>query len=82
MKSILVPIDGSPHAGRALDIACDLANANGAEVKLVHILLRDRDPGELLEACRPRRVSRRSTSPRGCKRHDEAPAPELQRSIS
>ncbi|MEM7226061.1 MAG: universal stress protein [Pseudomonadota bacterium] len=75
MKSILVPIDGSPHAGRALAIACDLARAHGAQLKLFHILLRDRDPGELLRLPAAGRLPEQHTAE--LKRHHEAPAPEL-----
>ncbi len=35
-KSILVPVDGSDHALRALDVACDLAQKYGATLRLVH----------------------------------------------
>ncbi len=35
-KNILVPIDGSDHAMRALDVACDLAQKYGATLRLVH----------------------------------------------
>lgn len=75
MKSILVPIDGSPHADRALAIACDLARANGAEIKLLHVLLHDRDPGELLRLPAAGRL--RAEVAAQLKRQHEAPAPEL-----
>ena len=35
-KNILVPVDGSDHALRALDVACDLAQKYGAALRLVH----------------------------------------------
>jgi nucleotide-binding universal stress UspA family protein len=35
-KNILVPVDGSDHALRALDVACDLAQKYGATLRLVH----------------------------------------------
>jgi nucleotide-binding universal stress UspA family protein len=35
-KNILVPVDGSGHALRALDVACDLAQKYGATLRLVH----------------------------------------------
>jgi universal stress protein A len=35
-KTILVPIDFSAHAERALDYACELASKVGATVRLVH----------------------------------------------
>ncbi|MHA1564178.1 MAG: universal stress protein [Alphaproteobacteria bacterium] len=75
MKSILVPVDGSPHAGRALDIACDLARASGVEVKLLHIMLRDRDPGELLGMPAAARLDAGITAE--LKRQHEVPTPQL-----
>lgn len=75
MKSILVPVDGSPHAGRALDIACDLALRNGAEVNLLHILLRERDPGDLLRL--PAAARLQPDVAAALKHYDEAPAPTL-----
>jgi nucleotide-binding universal stress UspA family protein len=35
-KNILVPVDGSDHALRALDVACDLAQKYAATLRLVH----------------------------------------------
>jgi nucleotide-binding universal stress UspA family protein len=35
-KNILMPVDGSDHALRALDVACDLAQKYGATLRLVH----------------------------------------------
>ena len=37
MKHILVPIDGSEHAFKALDIALDLAERSAAQVTLLHV---------------------------------------------
>jgi nucleotide-binding universal stress UspA family protein len=34
---VLVPLDGSPHAERAVPLALDLAVAEGAEVELLHV---------------------------------------------
>jgi nucleotide-binding universal stress UspA family protein len=48
MKIILVPTDGSVAATKALDIAFDLGEKHGAKVKLLHVLLRDKEPHELL----------------------------------
>jgi nucleotide-binding universal stress UspA family protein len=36
IRNILVPIDFSPHADRALDYALDLAKAFGARIHLLH----------------------------------------------
>ncbi len=48
MKRILVAIDGSRAADKALDVALDLAVQHQAEIKLLHVLLRDKEPQELL----------------------------------
>lgn len=50
-KHILVPVDGSEHAGRAVEIAGDLAKHYGAKVTLLHVLTRAggyQVPSELL----------------------------------
>lgn len=38
MNKILVPIDGSDHARRAIACACDLASRYGATVCLLHVV--------------------------------------------
>ena len=48
MKTILVPTDGSVAAEKALDLALDLARQHQATIKLMHVLLRDKEPDELL----------------------------------
>jgi nucleotide-binding universal stress UspA family protein len=48
MKTILVPTDGSAAAEKALDLALDLAEKHGATINLLHVLLRDKEPNELL----------------------------------
>ncbi len=48
MKIILVPTDGSAAAEKATNLALDLAQHHGAEIKLLHVLLRDKEPDELL----------------------------------
>jgi len=48
MKTILVPIDGSDVSEKALELALDLAERHHAQVKLLHVLLRDKEPEELL----------------------------------
>jgi len=37
-RQILVPIDGSPTAGRGLDLAVQLASLSGARLRIVHVL--------------------------------------------
>lgn len=48
MKTILTPTDGSATADKALDLALDLAECKGAKIKLFHVLLRDKEPEELM----------------------------------
>lgn len=47
-KTILVPIDGSDHAGKAVVIASDLAVKYGARLVLLHVVSGDKVPEELL----------------------------------
>ncbi len=49
MQTILVPVDGSGHALKALRIACDLSEKYGGRIALLHVLTEGRRPGELLE---------------------------------
>ena len=46
-RRILVPLDGSDHAAKALAVALDMAVARGAELLLLHVLLRAAEPEEL-----------------------------------
>ena len=48
MKTILVPIDGSDVSEKALEVALDLAERHNAQVKLLHVLLRDKEAEDLL----------------------------------
>lgn len=48
MQSILVPTDGSEAAEKAFGVALDLALQHGATIKVLHVLLRNKEPGELL----------------------------------
>lgn len=48
MKTILMPTDGSSAADKALDLALDLAKLHDASLKILHVLLRDKEPWELL----------------------------------
>ena len=48
MPTILVAIDGFATADKALDVAFELARQRKAKVKLLHVLLRDKEPEELL----------------------------------
>lgn len=38
IKNILVPVDGSGHSKKALELACDLAGKYGAELHLLHVV--------------------------------------------
>jgi nucleotide-binding universal stress UspA family protein len=46
IRRILISTDGSPHAGRALDFAADLASKYGATLHLVHVLQHTKVPDE------------------------------------
>lgn len=48
MKTILVPTDGSEPAEKALELALDLAEKHNADLKLLHVLLRDKEPAEIM----------------------------------
>ena len=47
MHTILVAVDGSSHALKALQIACDLAEKYGGRIALLHVLVEGRRAGEL-----------------------------------
>ncbi len=49
MNTILVPVDGSGHAFKALRIACDLAAKHGGRIALLHVLAEHRSADEFLE---------------------------------
>lgn len=48
MSAILVPVDGSVHALKALRIAGDLADKYGGKIVLLHVLVPDRKAGRIL----------------------------------
>ena len=48
MQTILVAVDGSKPAGKALEVALVLAKQHKAKIVLLHVLLRDKEPEELL----------------------------------
>ncbi len=48
MKTILVPTDGSLFAIKALNVALDLTRAHHATIKLLHVLMRGKEPVQLL----------------------------------
>jgi len=37
ISNILIPVDGSTHSKRALELGCDLAHKYGAAVHLIHV---------------------------------------------
>lgn len=49
MYTILVPVDGSGHALKALRIACDLAAKHGGRIALLHVLAEQRSADEFLK---------------------------------
>lgn len=48
MNTILVPVDGSKHALKALHIACDLADKYNGRIVLLHVLAESRRADELI----------------------------------
>jgi nucleotide-binding universal stress UspA family protein len=48
MSAILVPVDGSTHALKALRIACDLAEKYGGVIALFHVVVPGRQAGKIL----------------------------------
>ncbi|UCF91623.1 MAG: universal stress protein [Desulfobacterales bacterium] len=49
IRKILVPIDGSVHAGKAIEFAAHMARQNGASVHLLHIIQPAKIPAALLD---------------------------------
>ena len=47
MKKILVPVDGSEHASKAIEFAADMARQNNATVHLLHVVKKTKPPKEL-----------------------------------
>ncbi|MCS7261464.1 MAG: universal stress protein [Anaerolineae bacterium] len=48
-KKLLVPVDGSPYANRAVDMAVGLAKCCGSSIMLVHVIRDLSLPREILE---------------------------------
>lgn len=48
MNTILVPVDGSSHAMKALHIACDLAEKYNGRIALLHVIVEHRSSRDLL----------------------------------
>jgi nucleotide-binding universal stress UspA family protein len=57
IKKILVPIDGSDHAKKAVQYASDLALKYDAGVHLVHVVHEPKIPEELLEYVREENIN-------------------------
>lgn len=49
MSAILVPVDGSVHALKALRIACDLGDKYGGRVVLLHVIVPRRKTARILD---------------------------------
>lgn len=47
IQNILVPVDGSAHADRAVELAADLADKYGGRLVLMHVLLSGHVPDEI-----------------------------------
>jgi nucleotide-binding universal stress UspA family protein len=48
IKKILVPVDGSGHASRAIEMAANLASQYDAVIHLIHVVTRTKIPDELI----------------------------------
>jgi nucleotide-binding universal stress UspA family protein len=57
IKTVLVAVDGSDHAEKALDLAADLAAKYRARLVLLHVLMRDATPRQLSKLARPRELT-------------------------
>ena len=62
IKKILVPVDGSPHSVKAVELASDLASKYDAEIILLHVLLRGHMPDGLKKAIEIEVGSRKTSS--------------------
>ena len=47
-KTIVVPVDGSDHADKAINLASDLAIKYDGRIVMLHVLLHNKEPEELL----------------------------------
>ena len=52
IKTIIVPTDGSDHAGKAIDLAADIAGKYGARVVVLHTLLHRTDQSRIRDLCK------------------------------
>ena len=57
IKEILVPIDGSSHANKALDLAADIAEKYSAKIIILHVLLRDTPIDDVMTLCKDLKAS-------------------------
>lgn len=56
LKKILVPIDGSEHAHKAVDFAANMAVQNEAGIHLLHVVSPAKIPEEIVELARAEHV--------------------------
>jgi len=63
LTTILVPTDGSDHAGKALTLAADIAGKYGAKVVLLHVLLRGEPEADLRRMAEVEHLIERPKSP-------------------
>lgn len=78
IRTIVVPVDGSAHAKKAVELAADLASKYGARISLFHVLLLGHIPDEL------RRLSGKpveETHNPGPAAGGGCPSPELPREV-
>jgi nucleotide-binding universal stress UspA family protein len=58
IKKILVATDGSEHAKKAIDYACDLALKYDAEIYLLHVIHKSGVPKSLLKVIESHRIKK------------------------
>ena len=62
IKKILVPIDGSEHAQKAIELAANVATQNDATVHLLHIISSTKIPKEVEDFVKSERIEEPPTA--------------------
>ena len=56
IKKILVAVDGSDHAWKALDLAAEMAKQHGAKLSILHVVPHQELPDELRDFAKAEHV--------------------------